>query len=57
METDPDHETRGKVKIGSTVWSATSDKVLEEGTRVEVVDAEGVHITVKPVKGGAKKAS
>ena len=48
-DTDPDHDTRGKVKIGSTIWSATSDDPLEEGTRVEVVDAQGVHVTVKAV--------
>ena len=54
VETDPDHETRGKVKIGSTVWSATSAVVLYEGTKVEVTDAEGVHVTVKPI-GPVKK--
>ncbi len=54
VETDPDHETRGKVKIGSTVWSATSDEVLEEGTKVEVVHAEGVHVNVRPLGPAAK---
>jgi len=54
VETDPDHDTRGKVKIGSTVWSATSDVVLEEGTKVKVVSAEGVHVNVKPLGPGAK---
>lgn len=43
------HTLKGKVKIGSTIWSATSDGVIEENEVVEVIDAEGVHITVERI--------
>ena len=39
----------GKVRIGSDVWSATSDKVIEPGNKVVVVAVEGVHLIVKPL--------
>ena len=48
--TSPD-DLKGKVKIGTDVWSAVSDETLEEGTEVEVVSTEGVHITVKKIEG------
>ena len=48
--TGPD-DLKGKVKIGTDVWSAVSDETLEEGTEVEVVSTEGVHITVKKIEG------
>jgi membrane-bound serine protease (ClpP class) len=54
VETDPDSETKGKVKISSTVWSATSDFRLREGTKVEVVEAEGVHVKVRRIKAAKK---
>ncbi|MDR1404261.1 MAG: NfeD family protein [Candidatus Methanoplasma sp.] len=38
---------KGKVKIGSDIWSATSDTPIAVGTKVVVYDAEGVHIKVK----------
>lgn len=38
---------RGKVKIGSDTWSATSDEPIEAGERVVVVSSEGVHVHVR----------
>ncbi|MCL1979208.1 MAG: NfeD family protein [Methanomassiliicoccaceae archaeon] len=38
---------RGKVKIGSDSWSATSEVVIKVGTEVVVYDAEGVHVKVR----------
>ena len=38
---------KGKVKIGSDTWSATSDEPLEEGTEVVVESSEGVHVHVR----------
>ena len=39
----------GKVKIGSTVWSATADECIREGENVTVVHVSGVHLFVKKV--------
>ena len=44
---DP-YNIKGKVRIGTDVWSATSDSVIEEGTSVEVYAGEGVHLKVRP---------
>ena len=41
------NDLKGKVRIGMDIWSANSDEEIEEGTDVEVVSAEGVHITVR----------
>jgi len=41
---------KGKVKIGSDVWSATSDEPIDEGTEVIVDSSEGVHVHVKPLE-------
>lgn len=38
---------KGKVKIGSDTWSATSDESLEIGTAVIVEHSEGVHVHVR----------
>lgn len=38
---------KGKVVIGTDVWSADSDEFIEAGTDVIVVSAKGVHVTVK----------
>lgn len=48
--TDPDSETKGKVRIGSDIWSATSEQPIKEGSRVEVIASEGVHVIVRKVK-------
>lgn len=53
-DTDPDSDTRGKVRVGTTVWSATSDSVIREGTRVEVLEAEGVHVKVRALRAKAR---
>jgi membrane protein implicated in regulation of membrane protease activity len=45
VATDPNN-ILGKVKIGSDVWSATSDEPLDAGTPVTVVKSQGVHVTV-----------
>jgi len=44
--TDPDHRTRGKVRIDSQVWSAYADSVIPVDTRVKVIKSEGVHVKV-----------
>ena len=38
---------KGKVKIGSEIWSARSLKPIDEGKSVIVVSAEGVHVVVE----------
>lgn len=38
---------RGKVKIGSELWSARSMEPIDEGKTVVVVSAEGVHVVVE----------
>ncbi|MCL2318274.1 MAG: NfeD family protein [Methanomassiliicoccaceae archaeon] len=38
---------KGKVKIDSDSWSATSEEVIKAGTSVVVYDAEGVHVKVR----------
>jgi membrane protein implicated in regulation of membrane protease activity len=48
--TDPHSTTKGKVKIGSEIWSATSEKPIKKGLRVVVTASEGVHITVERLK-------
>jgi membrane protein implicated in regulation of membrane protease activity len=48
--TDPDSETKGKVRIASDTWSATSEQSIKAGSRVEVIASEGVHVIVRKVK-------
>jgi len=38
---------KGKVKIDSDTWSATSEELIKTGTAVVVYDAEGVHVKVR----------
>ena len=45
VSTEP-NSIKGKVKIGSHVWSARSSEPIEAGTEVEVIGGEGVHVTV-----------
>jgi membrane protein implicated in regulation of membrane protease activity len=40
---------RGKVNIENEIWSATSDQVIPEGTKVEVIKVQGVKVIVRPV--------
>jgi inner membrane protein len=45
---DTDSNTlKGKVKIGSDIWSAVSDDSIEAGANVIVDSSEGVHVHVK----------
>ena len=37
----------GKVRIGTDIWSATSDRVIEPGEKVVVIGVEGVHLIVR----------
>lgn len=47
-ETGPD-SIRGKVSIGSEIWSATSDGKIAAGEKVIVESAEGVHVKVRRI--------
>ena len=38
---------KGKVEIDNSMWSATADSIIEEGTKVIIISSEGVHIKVK----------
>lgn len=38
---------KGKVRIDSDTWSATSDEIIEEGAVITVESAEGVHVKVR----------
>ncbi len=44
---------RGKVQIGSEVWTAKSDRLIPNGTRVKVVSGEGVSLRVIPADDAA----
>lgn len=41
---------RGKVNIENEIWSATSDTVIPEGTKVEVIKVQGVKVIVRPLE-------
>lgn len=49
VATEP-HSLKGKVKISHQIWSATADVVIPEGSKVKVVDWEGVHVIVEEIK-------
>lgn len=40
---------KGKVKIDSDIWSATSDEPIEENAGVVVESSEGVHVHVRRI--------
>ena len=40
---------KGKVKIDSDIWSATSDEFIEKGAKVIVCSAEGVHVKLERI--------
>ncbi len=44
------HTYSGKVRIDGEVWSATADREIEEGKKVRVIKASGVHVEVEEVK-------
>ena len=56
-DTEPDNLTKGKVKVGTDIWSATSDEVIKKGAKVVVIASEGVHITVEKFESEGKKNS
>jgi len=47
----------GKVRLidGGKLWSATSEKVIEAGTKVKVNDVEGVHLIVEVIEKDKKE--
>ena len=49
VEIQPD-SIRGKVRVESRIWSATSDHVIPVGTKIQVVGHEGVHLKVQEVE-------
>lgn len=55
VATSPESLTKGKVRIDSDTWSATSEKPIKKGSHVVVVDSEGVHITVEKVEIASKQ--
>ena len=46
---DPD-DISGKVRVGSKYWSATADERIEEGAKVKITEAKGVHIVVEKIE-------
>ena len=44
-----DGNMKGKVKIGTDLWSAVSDEPIEVGTEVIVDSSEGVHVHVRRI--------
>ncbi len=48
-EIDPD-DISGKVRVGSKYWSATADERIEEGAKVKITEAKGVHVVVEKIE-------
>jgi len=48
-EIDPD-DISGKVRVGSKYWSATADEKIEEGAKVKITEAKGVHVVVEKIE-------
>lgn len=40
-------ESKGKVKVGTEVWSAKSKDIIPEGSNVKVLEIEGVKLVVE----------
>ncbi|MEF8835573.1 MAG: NfeD family protein [Candidatus Thermoplasmatota archaeon] len=42
----------GKVRIlnGNKIWSATAGEKIEKGTKVQIIEADGVHVWVEEVE-------
>jgi membrane protein implicated in regulation of membrane protease activity len=49
-ETVLPNSVKGKVRIGTTIWSATSDEEIEKGAGVEIVGSAGVHVHVEKIE-------
>ncbi len=45
----------GQVKIGSEVWTAKSDVRIDAGTKVNIVNIDGVKVIVEPIMTKAIK--
>ena len=45
-----DIDYTGKVKVAGELWSATSSEDLAKGTKIEVIEVNGVKLKVKPIK-------
>ncbi len=43
---------KGKVRVRSEIWSASSNRPIPQGTQVRVVRGEGVSLWVEPVETG-----
>ena len=56
VDVDP-ASLKGKVRIGSEVWSARAEAPIPAGTMVEVIAGEGVSVTVVPRTAGAGSPS
>jgi membrane-bound ClpP family serine protease len=50
------HHIKGKVKIGTTIWSARADTEIDVGSHVLVVDSEGVHVFVEEIRSRKKRS-
>ncbi|MBS3781905.1 MAG: NfeD family protein [Candidatus Thermoplasmatota archaeon] len=48
-EIDPDNIS-GKIRVGSKYWSATADENIEEGAKVKITEAKGVHVVVEKIE-------
>lgn len=50
MEDITNNDYTGKVKINGELWSAISDNPLKTGTKVKIIEVDGVKLKVEPVK-------
>jgi len=48
-EINPD-DISGKVRVGSKYWSATAEERIEEGAKVKITEAKGVHVVVEKIE-------
>lgn len=53
--TDRIDQTNGKVFVSGEYWNATSDDIIEEGEQCEIVDIQGLKLTVKPLSRSSQK--
>ena len=50
MEDITNPQSPGKVKINGELWSAVSEAPLKRGTKVRVLEVDGVKLKVEPIK-------
>jgi len=48
-QVEPD-TLKGKVRIDSEIWSATSDGTIEKGAAVRVKSAQGIHVVLERIE-------